>query len=123
MAIALIYISLSALVTFRATHSERGVSRDRLIRFLLGELSAGLIFTGGLGLLVRALGGAYLAAAGIVLGVLSAMLADLDSLRRPRVRAAGRLTAARTSHREIQPPLPAAAIDAPYFRTTQGSCG
>jgi hypothetical protein len=75
MAIALIHVSLSALVTFRATHSARGVSRDRLVRFLLGELSAGLIFAGGLGLLVHALGGAYLVAAGIVLGVLSAMLA------------------------------------------------
>jgi hypothetical protein len=59
----------------RATHSPRGVSRDRLARFFLGELSAGLIFAGGLGLLVHALGGAYLVAAGVVLGVLSAMLA------------------------------------------------
>jgi hypothetical protein len=75
MLIALIYISLSTLVTFRATHSTRGISRDRLVRFLLGELSAGLIFAGGLGLLVHALGGAYLVAAGVVLGVLSAMLA------------------------------------------------
>jgi len=75
MAIALIYISLSTLATFRATHSPRGVSRDRLVRFLLGEVSAGLIFAGGLGLLVHALGGAYLVAAGVVLGVLSAMLA------------------------------------------------
>jgi len=41
----------------------------------LRELSAGLIFAGGLELLVRALGGAYLVAAGVVLGVLSAMLA------------------------------------------------
>ena len=75
MLIALIYISLSTVATFRATHSPRGVSRDRLVRFLLGELSAGLIFVGGLGLLVHALGGAYLVAAGIVLSVLSAMLA------------------------------------------------
>jgi hypothetical protein len=75
MLIALIYISLSTLATFRATHSPRGVSRDRLLRFLLGELSAGLIFAGELGLLVHALGGAYLVAAGVVLGVLSAMLA------------------------------------------------
>ena len=75
MPIALSYISLSTLATFRATHSPRGVSRDRLARFFLGELSAGLIFAGGLGLLVRALGGAYLVAAGVVLGVLSAMLA------------------------------------------------
>jgi hypothetical protein len=75
MLIALIYISLSTLATLRATHSPRGVSRDRLVRFLLGGLSAGLIFAGGLGLLVHALGGAYLVAAGVVLGVLSAMLA------------------------------------------------
>jgi hypothetical protein len=75
MPIALVYISLSTLATLRATHSPRGVSRDRLVRFLLGELSAGLIFAGGLGLLVHALGGAYLVAAGVVLGVLSAMLA------------------------------------------------
>jgi len=52
-----------------------GVSRDRLARFFFGELSAGLIFAGGLGLLVHALGGAYLVAAGVILGVLSAMLA------------------------------------------------
>jgi hypothetical protein len=75
MPIALVYISLSALATFRATRSPRGVARDRLARFFLGELSATLIFAGGLGLLVHALGGAYLVAAGIVLGVLSAMLA------------------------------------------------
>ena len=75
MAIALIYISLATLATLRATHSPRGVSRDRLVRFFLGEVSAGLIFAGGLGLLVHALGGAYLVAAGVVLGVLSAMLA------------------------------------------------
>jgi hypothetical protein len=43
--------------------------------FFFGELSAGLIFAGGLGLLVHALGGAYLVAAGVILGVLSAMLA------------------------------------------------
>ena len=61
--IALIYISLSTLATFHATHSVRGVSRDRLARFFLGELSAVLIFAGWLGLLVHALGGAYLVAA------------------------------------------------------------
>ena len=44
MPIALVYISLSTLATFRATSSPRGVSRDRLARFFLGELSAGLIF-------------------------------------------------------------------------------
>ena len=75
MPIALVYVALSTLITLRATRDPRGVSRDRLARFVLGELSAGLIFAGGLGLLVHALGGAYLAAAGIVLGVLSAMLA------------------------------------------------
>src|ERR1043166_2767506 len=75
MPIALVYISLSTLATVRATHSTRGVSRDRLARFVIGELSAGLIFAGGLGLLVPALGGAYLVAAGVVLGVLTAMLA------------------------------------------------
>jgi hypothetical protein len=75
MPIALVYMSLSTVATIRATHSPRGVSRDRVARFFLGELSAGLIFVGGLGLLVHALGGAYLVAAGVVLGVLSAMLA------------------------------------------------
>ena len=60
---------------FRATHSPRGVRRDRLARFFIGELSAGLVFAGGLGLLVRALGGAYLVGAGVILGVLIAMLA------------------------------------------------
>ena len=75
MPIALIYITLSSLATFSATHSPRGITRDRLARFFLGELSAGLVFVGGLGLLVHALGGAYLVAAGVVLGVLSAMLA------------------------------------------------
>src|SRR5262245_9451523 len=75
MPIALIYITLSTLATFRATHSPQGVSRDRLARFVIGELSAGLVFAGGLGLLVHALGGAYLVAAGVVLGVLIAMLA------------------------------------------------
>jgi len=30
MPIALVYIGLSSLVTFRATHSPRGISRDRL---------------------------------------------------------------------------------------------
>ena len=75
MPIALVYITLSALATFRAVHSRRGVSRDRLARFFVGEFSAVLIFAGGLGLLVHALGGAYLVAAGVVLGVLIAMLA------------------------------------------------
>jgi len=75
MPIALVYMSLSALATFRATRSRRGVSRDRIARFVFGELSAGLIFAGGLGLVLHALGGAYLVAAGIVLGVLSATLA------------------------------------------------
>jgi hypothetical protein len=69
MPIALVYIGLSSLVTFRATHSPRGISRDRLARFFIGELSAGLVFAVGLGLLVHALGGAYLVGAGIVLGV------------------------------------------------------
>ena len=75
MPIALIYISLSTLATLRATQSSRGVSHDRLARFFFGELSAGLIFVGGLGLVIHALGGAYLVAAGIVLGVLASMLA------------------------------------------------
>jgi modulator of FtsH protease len=75
MPIALTYITLSSLATLRAAHSPRGVSHDLLARFFIGELSAGLIFAGGLGLLVHALGGAYLVAAGIVLGVLVAMLA------------------------------------------------
>ena len=75
MPIALVYISLSTVATIRASRSQRGVSRDRLARFVVGELSAGLIFAGGLGLVVHALGGAYLVGAGIVLGVLSATLA------------------------------------------------
>lgn len=75
MSFALIYIGFSTLATIRATRSERGVSRDRLARFVLGETSAGLILVGGLGLIFHALGGAYLVAAGIVLGVLSALLA------------------------------------------------
>jgi hypothetical protein len=75
MPIALVYIALAGLATLRAAHSARGVSRDRLARFFLGQVSAGLLFAGGLGLLVHALGGAYLVAAGIVLGVLSTMLA------------------------------------------------
>ena len=75
MPIALVYITLSGVATFRATHSPRGVTRDRLARFFIGELSAGLVFAGGLGLLVRALGGAYLVGAGVILGVLIAMLA------------------------------------------------
>jgi len=115
MLIALIYISLSTLATFRATRSPRGVSRDRLVRFLLGELSAGLIFAGGLGLLVHALGGAYLVAAGVVLGVLSAMLA-LDPLRRPRVRAAARLKAARGRRVPTRPALASGLATAPRRR-------
>jgi hypothetical protein len=75
MPIALVYITLSSLATFRATHSPRGISRDRHARFFVGLLSAGLIFVGGLGLLVQALGGLYLVGAGVVLGVLIAMLA------------------------------------------------
>jgi len=75
MPIALVYITLSTLATFRATRSRQGVSRDRLTRFFFGELSAGLIFVGGLGLVIHALGGAYLVAAGIILGVLCSMLA------------------------------------------------
>ena len=75
MPIALVYITLSTLATFHATHSPRGLSRDRLARYFVGELSAGLIFAGGLGLLVHALRGAYLVAAGVVLGLLIAMLA------------------------------------------------
>jgi hypothetical protein len=75
MPIALVYMTLSGLTTFRATHSPRGVTRDRLERFFIGELSAGLVFAGGLGLLVHAFGGAYLVGAGIILGVLIAMLA------------------------------------------------
>jgi hypothetical protein len=67
-------------------------SRDRLARFFFGELSAGLIFAGGLGLVVHALGGAYLTAAGIVLDVLRATLAiwmlfvGLEFERRPTPR-------------------------------------
>jgi hypothetical protein len=75
MPIALVYIGFSTLTTIAATRSQRGVSRDRLARFFFGELSAGLIFVGGLGLVIHALGGAYLAAAGIILGVLCSMLA------------------------------------------------
>ena len=75
MPIALVYLTLSTLATVRATRSRQGVSRDRLARFFYGELSAGLIFACGLGLVVHAFGGAYLVAAGIVLGVLSATLA------------------------------------------------
>ena len=75
MPIALIYIGFSTLTTVAATRSQRGVSRDRLIRFTFGELSAGLIFVGGLGLVIHALGGAYLVAAGIIAGVLCSMLA------------------------------------------------
>jgi hypothetical protein len=59
MPIALVYIGFSTLTTVAATRSQRGVSRDRLARFFFGELSAGLIFLGGLGLVIHALGGAY----------------------------------------------------------------
>jgi hypothetical protein len=89
MPIALVYLALSSLATFRATHSPRGVQRDRLARFFIGELSAGLVVVGGLGLVVHALGGAYLVGAGVVLGVLSAMLANWIPLCRPRDRTAG----------------------------------
>jgi len=75
MCFALIYVGFSTFVTIRATQSDRGVSRDRVARFVLGEASAGLIFVGGLGLVIHALGGAYPVAGGIVLGLLSAMLA------------------------------------------------
>jgi modulator of FtsH protease len=75
MPIALVYIGFSTLTTIAATRSQRGVSRDRLARFFFGELSAGLIFVGGLGLVIHALGGAYLVAAGIIAGVLTSMLA------------------------------------------------
>ena len=75
MTIALFYVGLSTWATVLATQSSRGVSRDRLVRFVFGEFSAGLIFIGGLGLVLHALGGAYLVAAGIVLGLLSSMLA------------------------------------------------
>jgi hypothetical protein len=75
MPIAPVYAALASLATFRATHSPQGISRDRLVRFLIGVLSAGLIFAGGLGLLLHALGGAYLVGAGVVLGVPIAMLA------------------------------------------------
>src|SRR5262249_15181171 len=75
MPIALGYMIFSGVATSRATHSEQGISRDRLARFVIGELSSALVFVGGLGLLVRAIGGLYLVAAGIVIGVLIAMLA------------------------------------------------
>jgi modulator of FtsH protease len=75
MPIAVVYMILSSRATFSATHSPQGVTRDRLARCFLGELSAGLVFAGGLGLLVHALGGAYLVGAGVILGVLSTMLA------------------------------------------------
>lgn len=75
MLIALVYIGFSTLTTIGATRSQRGVSRGRLVRFIFGELSAGLIFVGGLGLVIHALGGDYLVAAGIIAGVLCSMLA------------------------------------------------
>ena len=74
MPIALIYMTLVGLAAFGMTRSARGISRDSLARVLIGEFSAGLVFAGGLGLLVHALGGAYLVGAGVVLGVLIAML-------------------------------------------------
>jgi hypothetical protein len=50
MPIALLYITLSTLATFRsATRSPTVITRDRLARFFLGELSAALIFVGGAG--------------------------------------------------------------------------
>jgi modulator of FtsH protease len=94
MAIALTYISLSGLATFHATRSVQGVSRDRLARFFLGELSAGLIFAGGLGLLVHALGGAYLWQRASSSGC-SARCSRSGSSSSASVRAAGRLRAAR----------------------------
>ena len=75
MPIALTYLVFATVTTIAATRSQRGVSRDRLARFVLGVLSAGLIFVGGLGLVIHALGGAYLVAAGIIAGVLCSMLA------------------------------------------------
>ena len=39
MPIALVYITLSGVATFRATHSPRGVTRDRLARFFIGGLA------------------------------------------------------------------------------------
>ena len=75
MAVALVYIGFSTLTTIAATRSQRGVSRDRMARFFLGELSAGLILFGGLGLVIHALGGAYLVGAGIIAAVLCSMLA------------------------------------------------
>jgi hypothetical protein len=75
MPIALVYVGFSTLTTIAATRSRRGVSSDRLARFFFGELSAGLIFVGGLGLVIHALGGAYFVAAGIIAGVLTSMLA------------------------------------------------
>jgi hypothetical protein len=73
MPIALVYVTLSSLASFRsATRSPRDVN---LARFFVGAISGGLIFLGGLGLLIRGLGGAYLVGAGTVLGVLVAMLA------------------------------------------------
>jgi modulator of FtsH protease len=87
MPIALVYITLSTLATFRATRSRQGVSRDRLARFLFGELSAGLIFAGGLGLFVRSrrcLSGG----SGHRPRCAQRDARDLDAVRRPRVRAA-----------------------------------
>ena len=89
MPIALAYISLSTLATFRATRSPRGVSRDRLARFFFGELSAGLIFAAGLGLVVDALSGGR----GRRPGRAERDARDLDAFPRSRVRAAGRLSA------------------------------
>jgi len=88
MPIALVYMTLSALATFRATHSRHGVSRDRLARFFFGELSAGLIFAGGPGAgrarsRMRLSGGS-----GHRPRCAQRDARDLDAVRRPRVRAA-----------------------------------
>ena len=76
MPIALVYVALSSLMTFRASHSPRASSATALLGSSSVSFSAGAVLAGGLGLVVHALGGAYLVAAGIVLGVLSAMLAN-----------------------------------------------
>jgi len=75
MPIALVYLGLSTLATFRATRSRRASRETDSLGSSSVSSAPGLIFAGGLGLLVRTLGGAYLVAAGVVLGVLSAMLA------------------------------------------------
>ena len=53
--IALVYITLSGLATFHATHASLGITRDRLVRFFIGELSSCLVLAVGRGLVVRAL--------------------------------------------------------------------